>query len=118
MGVVKRFKKALIRYEVQRLRLKPHAVTNPVRKRMVFYGKVQHVGFRYEAVCIARDLSLTGFALNRPSGAVEIEVQGDVSGVVAFNRTIQAVPRFHISDMTEEVIPLKEGELTFYQVAD
>ena len=48
-----------------------------VRWEMLFSGKVQHVGFRYTAYYIARDLGLTGWAANLPDGRVRMEVQGD-----------------------------------------
>ncbi|MBR0198857.1 MAG: acylphosphatase [Oscillospiraceae bacterium] len=46
------------------------------RWHILFSGKVQHVGFRYTAYYIARDLGLTGWVDNLPDGRVEMEVQG------------------------------------------
>lgn len=47
-----------------------------VRKRMVFYGRVQGVGFRYTAKQMARSLGLTGWVKNEYDGTVLMEVQG------------------------------------------
>lgn len=52
-----------------------------VRRRMVFYGRVQGVGFRYSARYIANALMLTGWVRNKWDGSVEMEVQGDASRV-------------------------------------
>lgn len=48
-----------------------------IRKHIVFYGRVQGVGFRYYAVNKANQLGLTGWVKNLPDGIVEMEVQGE-----------------------------------------
>ena len=48
-----------------------------IRKHIVFYGRVQGVGFRYYAVNKANQLGLTGWVKNLPNGTVEMEVQGE-----------------------------------------
>ena len=48
-----------------------------IRKHIVFYGRVQGVGFRYYAVNKANQLGLTGWVKNLPDGTVEREVQGE-----------------------------------------
>lgn len=48
-----------------------------IRKQIVFYGRVQGVGFRYYAVNKANQLGLTGWVKNLPDGTVEMEVQGE-----------------------------------------
>ena len=50
----------------------------PTRWHIVFTGRVQHVGFRYTAYYIARELRLTGWVDNLPDGRVELEAQGDL----------------------------------------
>lgn len=47
-----------------------------VRKRIYFSGRVQGVGFRYQATRIARSLGLTGYVKNLWDGRVELEAQG------------------------------------------
>ena len=47
-----------------------------VRKHIVFYGRVQGVGFRYTAKYMAQSLELTGWVRNEPEGTVTMEVQG------------------------------------------
>ena len=47
-----------------------------VRKRIVFHGNVQGVGFRYTAKYLARSLQLTGWVKNEWDGTVLMEVQG------------------------------------------
>lgn len=47
-----------------------------IRKHILFYGRVQGVGFRYYAVNKANQLGLTGWVRNLPDGTVEMEAQG------------------------------------------
>ncbi|MEO2262522.1 acylphosphatase [Dorea sp. YH-dor228] len=47
-----------------------------VRKRIVFYGRVQGVGFRYTAKRLAQSLGLTGWAKNEYDGTLVMEIQG------------------------------------------
>lgn len=47
-----------------------------IRKHIIFYGRVQGVGFRYYAVNKANQLGLTGWVRNLPDETVEMEVQG------------------------------------------
>ena len=47
-----------------------------IRRRYVFRGRVQGVGFRYTAKHLARSLQLTGWVQNEWDGTVTMEVQG------------------------------------------
>lgn len=47
-----------------------------VRKRIIFHGRVQGVGFRYTAKYLAQSLGLTGWVANEWDGTVSMEIQG------------------------------------------
>ena len=47
-----------------------------IRKRYVFRGRVQGVGFRYTAKQLARSMNLTGWVRNEYDGTVIMEIQG------------------------------------------
>ena len=56
----------------------PHfAPSLAVRRHLVFEGRVQGVGFRFEVMQLARELGLTGWVMNRDDGSVEAVVQGE-----------------------------------------
>ena len=82
-----------------------------VRKHIIFSGRVQGVGFRYTACCLARPLGLTGWVKNLWDGDVEMEVQGDPA---AIGRLIQGLESGHfirIEHMEVEEIPvIRESE--------
>ena len=89
----------------------PH--TPPVRRRYRFSGRVQGVGFRYEAMVIADQLGLVGWARNENDGSVVIEIEGETSYINEFLRAMQAVPRFDITEIQAESLPLSKTETTF-----
>ena len=83
-----------------------------IRKHIVFYGRVQGVGFRYTAKYLAQSLELTRWVKNDWEGTVTMEVQGREQLInkllVGLNNS-----RFITIDwMDTKEIPLKE-ERTF-----
>ncbi len=78
-----------------------------VRWRILFSGKVQHVGFRYTAYYLSRDLYLTGWVDNLPDGRVEMEVQGSVSQLRKLVLRLKAQSHVEITNMDiTEIAPL------------
>ena len=55
------------------------------RRMQVFYsGRVQGVGFRYQAKTTAAGFDVTGFVRNLPDGRVELTAEGDAAELEAF----------------------------------
>jgi len=48
------------------------------------YGRVQGVGFRFNARNKARELGIKGFVMNRPDGSVYIEAEGEEANCLEF----------------------------------
>jgi acylphosphatase len=48
------------------------------------HGRVQGVGYRYEAYWKARKLHIAGFVMNEPDGAVYIEAEGEEEALNEF----------------------------------
>lgn len=92
----------------------PQGQDSPVaRRRFRFSGNVQGVGFRYEASMIAGELGLTGWARNESDGTVTVEAQGTEACIAEFLRVIQSVPRFRISEVQTEALPVSKTETAF-----
>lgn len=87
--------------------------TPPVRRRYRFSGHVQFVGFRYEAKMTAGQLGLTGWAQNQGDGTVIVEIEGEEARIGEFLRVMRAVPRFEITDIQAEDLPLSGAETAF-----
>ena len=49
------------------------------RRKYLFKGRVQGVGFRFRCFSIANELKLTGFVKNEYDGSVSIEVESGES---------------------------------------
>ena len=56
----------------------PHTDPNPkfVRRRVLFSGRVQGVGFRYTAEAVATRFRVTGWVRNLRDGRVELVAEG------------------------------------------
>ncbi|MBO4837331.1 MAG: acylphosphatase [Clostridia bacterium] len=83
------------------------------RWRIVFYGRVQHVGFRYTAMYLAQSLHLTGWVRNLPDGSVLMEAQGGVAQLRKLLIRLKSQPHLHIEKANISMIPLQPYERHF-----
>lgn len=78
-----------------------------VRKHFYFSGRVQEVGFRYQATRLARGLGLTGWVRNLSDGRVELEAQGEEVLIWDLVTVLHKQPYIQIGDMEVSDQPLK-----------
>ena len=69
------------------------------RWHVLFAGRVQHVGFRYTAMYLAKGLYITGWVDNLPDGRVEMEAQGSPACLRKLVIRLKSQPHIHITDM-------------------
>ncbi len=82
-----------------------------VRRHIIFYGRVQGVGFRYRAYYAARQYGLGGWVKNRYDGTVEMEVQGDEWNIGALLDFLHKQNHIRIERIkSEEIAPQQEGQ--------
>ena len=74
-----------------------------IRKRFVFNGRVQGVGFRYLTRRAADLIGVTGWVRNERDGSVTLEIQG----------TEEQVDGVRIESIDEEEVPLVADETGF-----
>ena len=89
-----------------------------IRKRFVFNGSVQGVGFRYLTRRAADLIGVTGWVRNERDGSVTLEIQGteeQVDGVMlALKHMIIKRGRYvRIESIDEEEVPLVADETGF-----
>lgn len=89
------------------------AATIQARWRVLFSGRVQHVGFRYTAYYLARPLYLTGWVRNLPDDRVEMEAQGGVSQLRKLLVQLKSQPHIHIERAEIEELPRVAWERGF-----
>ncbi|MBL7931173.1 MAG: acylphosphatase [Bacteroidia bacterium] len=75
------------------------------------HGKVQGVGYRYNAQAQAHKLNLTGFVRNEHDGSVLAHAEGDEEDVNKFIEWCNTGPRY--ADVSEVMI--EEQEVVGYQ---
>ena len=56
----------------------------PVRRHVIYSGRVQGVFFRATSQELARGFAVTGYVRNLPAGTVELEAEGQPDQVEAF----------------------------------
>lgn len=72
-----------------------------VCRRVVYFGRVQGVGFRLTASRLARSVPVTGFVRNLPDGTVELVASGGAAAVQKLFVAVDQAMAGHI-DRTEE----------------
>ncbi len=84
-----------------------------IRRRIVFIGTVQGVGFRWRARHAAEYYGCTGWCRNEWDGSVTMEVQGSGEQI---DRVIQAIREgryVRIEDMRVRLLPVDREERGF-----
>lgn len=76
-----------------------------VRRRVVFQGRVQGVGFRARARDTARSHPVTGWVRNEPDGTVCMEVQGAEDAVARYLADL----RRRVSGLVEREFAVEVG---------
>ena len=84
-----------------------------VRKRIIFYGYVQGVGFRWRARNAANMYGCTGWCKNKWDGSVAMEIQGTEDAIDSVILAIEKGTYVKIEDMKVKTIPLVEYEYAF-----
>lgn len=86
-----------------------------VRKHFIFYGQVQGVGFRWNAVAAARELGLTGWVENMPDGTVEMEAQGSNADIARLLVKLHGARYIRISNLKEWDMEPVKSEAGFHE---
>ena len=85
-----------------------------VRKRIVFHGWVQGVGFRYRARNAAGLLGATGWVRNEYDGSVTMEIQGTEEQIDGVILAIERGRYVRIEKMDVKTIPVVPHEQGFW----
>ncbi|HCW22144.1 MAG TPA: hypothetical protein DGX96_00240 [Lachnospiraceae bacterium] len=86
---------------------------NFCRLDIIFYGRVQGVGFRFRACQIADELGLTGIVENRDDGTVHMEVQGNLSVIKELVKSLKESSWIEITDTEIRELPVDPKERRF-----
>lgn len=102
MGIHSRIKKMNNDYVIRQV----HKIVLPffdpspvVQKHIVFYGRVQKVGFRLEVFELAKKLGLCGWVRNRKDGAVETQIKGEENKIRFLIQFMNGLKRARVSNI-------------------
>ena len=96
-----------------RLHLPAFSSGSIVRKKVVFSGRVQKVGFRLELYCLAERLALAGWVRNREDGSVETELQGEAEKIDFLIQCMESLKRASVREKQVENVPVVEADEVF-----
>jgi acylphosphatase len=82
----------------------------PERRRVLYEGRVQGVGFRFTASRLAPRFGVSGFVRNLVDGRVELEAQGDPDRLREFLDSIRGEIGSKIHRADESTIPFDPHE--------
>jgi acylphosphatase len=85
------------------------------RRRVVFRGQVQGVGFRFTTRRIARGHAVTGYVMNLPSGEVELVAEGSADEVARFVAEVEETMRQYIRSVQAETADFT-GSFTGFEI--
>ncbi len=85
-----------------------------IRKRLVFSGIVQGVGFRWRARRAAEAVGATGWVRNDWSGTVTMELQGTEKQIESVLAAIERGSYIRIESVDARRIPAEENESGFF----
>ena len=110
---IRELKNRYVINQVRHIRL-PFFESSPfVRKRAVFTGRVQKVGFRLEMYELAKRLGLTGRVKNRSDSSVEAEVQGEENKIDFLIEYMKSLKRAAVRHVEVSEMPAADGEKDF-----
>ncbi|WP_052342672.1 acylphosphatase [Bacillus sp. EB01] len=113
MKVLKKLRDSYVINHANRTRLPFFDSSNKVRRKVVFSGRVQNVGFRLELVCLAERLGLAGWVRNREDGSVEAELQGEEAKIDFLIKCMQSLKRASVKEMIVTDLPVDKEDETF-----
>ncbi|MDE7242889.1 MAG: acylphosphatase [Oscillospiraceae bacterium] len=84
-----------------------------VRRHLLFAGYVQGVGFRFEVMCLAEKLGLTGWVRNLADGRVEAEAQGGEDRIAFLIQYMRSLKRLSVESVEIKEMPTLPDEKDF-----
>jgi acylphosphatase len=86
------------------------------RRRVLFSGRVQGVGFRYTCLSLARGYDVAGTVRNLADGRVELVAEGEPAVLDDFVSAIQREMSFYINDIHAEPVDSGAESLSGFSV--
>ena len=92
---------------------KDRLMPSTIRRRYLFHGRVQGVGFRYTTVSIAKRHPIVGYVKNLPDGSVELVAEGTASVLDQFLADILSEFAGYVRKYSASDVPADESFTAF-----
>lgn len=113
MTRLKEWRKQYVIDQVQAIDLPEFKDQEAKRYRIIFRGRVQNVGFRYEVNHLAKRLDLTGYCKNLDNGDVLAELQGPQDRIDFLISFMESLKRIVIDEKIMEPMAVDPREKSF-----
>ncbi|MGC6768667.1 acylphosphatase [Enterococcus sp. LJL51] len=115
-SLLSRLKHQYIITQVNRAKIPDFTESGQIREKLVFSGKVQNVGFRFQAKLMAERLELFGWVKNRENGDVEMEIQGPQKKITFLIEYMKSRKRMKISKVTHTTLFIKADSPQLFEI--
>lgn len=112
-ALLKKIRDQYVICQVNRIKIPNMKDENIHRYRVIFYGRVQKVGFRLEVCELAKRLQLTGFCRNLEDGSVLAEIQGPDDKIKYLISYLGTLKRIKITKKEMEELTIDKKEISF-----
>lgn len=116
--IIRELKQDYVIKQANSIKLPYFEPTNQVRKKVIFQGRVQKVGFRIEVYEIAKRLNLTGWVKNRNNKSVEAELQGENEKIIFLINFMKSLKRASVNEVDIKQIPIINEDEDFVIIKD
>lgn len=113
MSIFKKIRDGYVIWHANRIRIPEFSSSTIVRKKVIFTGRVQKVGFRLEIHCISQRMKLTGSVKNLEDRSVEVELQGEELQISFLIECMQSLKRASVKKMIIIDMPISNSEESF-----
>jgi len=87
--------------------------SNPIRRHVIYHGRVQGVCFRMISHELSHNFQVVGYVRNLPDGTVELEAEGEPAEVDRFLAAIASEFKHNIANADVRALPPGGGEGAF-----
>jgi len=113
MSIFKKIRNNYVIWHANSIKIPAFSSSIVVRKKVVFSGRVQKVGFRLEVFSLAQRMGISGSVKNIANGNVEAEFQGEEQHISFLIQCMEALKRASVKNITTEDLPICKGKEEF-----
>lgn len=115
---INELRKIYVVKQVENIKMPLFEKTEILRRRIVFSGKVQRVGFRLEVYELAKRLDLSGWVRNRKDKSVEAQIQGESDKIDFLINFMKSLKRATVTGVEINDLDIDRDEVDFVLIEE